>query len=220
MPIPSYSPIADNEIDPESPITSSLLFRLRDNILSILGIDPSNPSPVFTLAPSALVTDTATVADEAQTNVDTRELSAIVSRDGNACEYVEREYHNGTATTGLIDATIVENGNPSRNAQVYIHTVEIVWSSGTPTSIVLDGVITQTPEAPIATFPYTFNIDGSYYDLAWIGGSSNGRIAVKAVHSTGVVTLYVKTYRLGGTNINLTINTRVRLVKFKAKAAP
>lgn len=55
MPVPTYQVIADNEIDPESPITSSLLFRLRDNWLAFFGLDPSTPSPTFTLPPSTLV---------------------------------------------------------------------------------------------------------------------------------------------------------------------
>lgn len=61
MPVPGYSVIDDNEIDPESPITSSLMFRLRDNILSILGIDNTDPAPVFTLPPSSLVNSLQTV---------------------------------------------------------------------------------------------------------------------------------------------------------------
>lgn len=53
MAVPVYSVIADSEIDPESPATSSLFFRLRDNILSLLGIDPATVSPVVDGFPSA-----------------------------------------------------------------------------------------------------------------------------------------------------------------------
>lgn len=53
MPVPSYTVIADSEIDPESPITSSLMFRLRDNVLSLLGVDPATPSP--SLAPQGFL---------------------------------------------------------------------------------------------------------------------------------------------------------------------
>lgn len=56
MPIPNYAVILDDEIDPDSPITSSLMFRLRDNPLALFGIDPSDPSPSITLGPSQLHT--------------------------------------------------------------------------------------------------------------------------------------------------------------------
>lgn len=39
----SYSPIANTEIDPESPITASLLARLRDNPLAIQQGDATAP---------------------------------------------------------------------------------------------------------------------------------------------------------------------------------
>lgn len=39
----SYSPIGNGEVDPESPITSSLMVRLRDNPLAIQEGDPSAP---------------------------------------------------------------------------------------------------------------------------------------------------------------------------------
>jgi hypothetical protein len=42
MTVPTWSKIFDSEIDPESPITSSLIFRLRDNICAVLGIDPAS----------------------------------------------------------------------------------------------------------------------------------------------------------------------------------
>lgn len=37
MPVPTYLDIPDSDIDPESPINYSLLARLRDNILSVIG---------------------------------------------------------------------------------------------------------------------------------------------------------------------------------------
>jgi hypothetical protein len=52
MAIPTYAVIADSEIDPESPLTSSLMFRLRDNILALLGIDPATPSPTMNIGES------------------------------------------------------------------------------------------------------------------------------------------------------------------------
>jgi hypothetical protein len=42
----SYNPIANSEVDPESPITSSLISRLRDNPLAIQEGDSSAPNIV------------------------------------------------------------------------------------------------------------------------------------------------------------------------------
>ena len=54
MPVPVWQEILDTEIDPESPITASLMQRLRDNPLALLGIAPDDPAPVMTLPPSAM----------------------------------------------------------------------------------------------------------------------------------------------------------------------
>lgn len=58
MAVPTYNPIADSEIDPESPITSSLMRRLRDNFLALFGIDPTDPAPVIGLPPSYITSVT------------------------------------------------------------------------------------------------------------------------------------------------------------------
>jgi hypothetical protein len=78
MPVPSYAVIADSEIDPESPVTSSLMFRLRDNILAILGIDPSDPTPTFTLSPSLLqLVETTTLVAAAGTDTAEARISHL-----------------------------------------------------------------------------------------------------------------------------------------------
>ena len=62
MPVPSYNLIADSEIDPESPLTSSLFFRLRDNWLAVFGIDNTDPAPAPALPPSVMKVMAATHA--------------------------------------------------------------------------------------------------------------------------------------------------------------
>ncbi len=47
MTIPTYRLIADSEVDPESPVTSSLMFALRDNFLAVFGFDSTANPPVF-----------------------------------------------------------------------------------------------------------------------------------------------------------------------------
>lgn len=49
MTVPTYSVIANSEIDPESPITTSLVTRLRDNPLALFQIDPATSTPTATV---------------------------------------------------------------------------------------------------------------------------------------------------------------------------
>lgn len=49
MTVPTYSRILDSEVDPESPITQSLLTRLRDNPLAFLNIDTATTNPIANL---------------------------------------------------------------------------------------------------------------------------------------------------------------------------
>lgn len=39
-----YIPILDSEVDPDAPITSSLMYRLRDNLIAVTEGDPAAPS--------------------------------------------------------------------------------------------------------------------------------------------------------------------------------
>ncbi len=47
MPVPAYIEILDSEIDPNSPITTTLMTKLRDNMLAIIGggVDAPNMEP-------------------------------------------------------------------------------------------------------------------------------------------------------------------------------
>lgn len=58
MPVPSYNVITDAEIGIGKPMTSSLAFRLRDNVCALLGIDPATVSPAPTLPLSYFKKDT------------------------------------------------------------------------------------------------------------------------------------------------------------------
>ena len=58
MPVPSWSPIPDSDIDPDSPLTSSLLTRLRDQWAAFFGVDPTAATPPpFDFPPSQFVVD-------------------------------------------------------------------------------------------------------------------------------------------------------------------
>lgn len=91
MTIPTYSRIDDSEIDPESPVTSSLMFRLRDNLLALLKIDIGETSPTFNIVPSILqiadISQYIAAAAVGGTTLDTSEF--IVSVRSAQCETIE-----------------------------------------------------------------------------------------------------------------------------------
>jgi hypothetical protein len=62
----SYSPIGNTEIDPDSPLTSSLFTRLRDNPLAIQQGDPTAPR-IATAALADLAVTTAKLGNQSVT---------------------------------------------------------------------------------------------------------------------------------------------------------
>ncbi len=54
MAVPTYQRILDSEIDPESPITASLLQRFRNNLCALFNIDPATVTPSASFQPSTL----------------------------------------------------------------------------------------------------------------------------------------------------------------------
>jgi hypothetical protein len=148
MPIPTWSVIADNEIDPESPITTSLMFRLRDNVLAVLGIDPADPAPVFTIPPStqqAELNDTfwATGAGVAITTAE-----MIVSVVADDVEWVELA-HSGMFFTNDVPLGGVAPHVGSKTAfsdtggvnhaylivAVELSLIDVIYSGGVPTGV-------------------------------------------------------------------------------------
>ena len=55
MAVPTWSPITDAEIQPEQPVSSSLITRLRNQWASVWGVDPASVSqPAISLPPSQI----------------------------------------------------------------------------------------------------------------------------------------------------------------------
>jgi hypothetical protein len=137
MPIPTYSVIADSEIDPESPITTSLMFRLRDNVLAILGIDPATPSPVFTIPPSTLeAVGPDCMFDQGYgATVTTNEV--VVSVIADDVEWVELMQDVVTVgPTGDVLAHLgYHNNTPLIIVGWNLQLIDVIYASGAPTGV-------------------------------------------------------------------------------------
>jgi hypothetical protein len=162
MPVPSYTPIADSEIDPESPITSSLIQRLRDNWLSLFGIDPSDPAPVIGLPSSILGVGSTGRWNAWVQSGGTTSAEEIISVILDSVEWMELRH---SASSGMSDnpaSTLTNNGNVHPHFsfgtpysdyttigggiyQIFtnVRLVQTIYSSGNPTGvrIVLDETI-------------------------------------------------------------------------------
>lgn len=64
MAVPSYSRIDNTEVDAESPITQSLMQRLKNNVLALLGVDElsTNPTIALGIRGEVFATDTSIIA--------------------------------------------------------------------------------------------------------------------------------------------------------------
>jgi hypothetical protein len=144
MPIPTWSVIADNEIDPESPITTSLMFRLRDNVLAVLGIDPADPAPVFTIPPS---TERAELASSWYASGSSGALTAaeqIVSVIDDDVEWIELGHdafwQNVTASynVGGVCPHVGSFDGITEHGIFYameVTLVDVLYSAGVPTGV-------------------------------------------------------------------------------------
>jgi hypothetical protein len=156
MPVPSYNLIADSEIDPESPLTSSLFFRLRDNWLAVFGIDNTDPAPAPALPPS--VQKTALVVFAASsTSIGAVMTTAehIVSTIAEAIETVDvvpgiilsplHSNDSNSATTSVCLFHRPTTGDPWSLWKAYdVSSIEVQYASGAPTGVRVNDVATLT----------------------------------------------------------------------------
>ena len=77
----AYNTIADSDIDPESPLTTTLLTRLRDNPISIAAGDSGAPKIVTAAITDANVTTAKLESGEQMTTGNVRNATAGVSHN-------------------------------------------------------------------------------------------------------------------------------------------
>lgn len=178
MPVPAYSVIADTEIDPESPLTSSLMFRLRDNALSILGVDPADPTPVFTIPPSIQSVEeyfrfAASGGAGSSSTFTTAEN--IVSKLADDVEDLQMGGIEARDTIGGSASTIFNaaRGNLCHSASnidrvcYAIRLVSVIYSGGSPTGvrIIGDEISESTTAGWASSFDVTVTLANTWQTL-------------------------------------------------------
>lgn len=226
MPIPSWNVIADSEIDPESPLTSSLMFRLRDNVLALLGVDPADPAPAFTIPASYMHPDTAASmgCGTSSQNSTSTGAEVIVAHINSSLETVE-------VIHALLDNQATVGANPPYEAQISGLMIRPIWSSGTCTGIrIAAGVLTEVagnsinPEGLDNTAAeVTITLADSWQEVQTLdrAGLEDCFIEAKARADSDYVYLQFRCRTVSNLTVVL---VRVRLVvartEFKSKAAP
>lgn len=198
MPVPTYSVIADSEIDPESPITESLMRRLRDNVLAVLGIDPATPSPSFTLAPSYM------------TRTDSSTHSIVTNGPTVTGTEVSFARELSASETFKFSGYSISEGGLYGPEQINVTRFELVWSAGAPTSLIVD---TDEPQS------VTIAVDNAYHAIdsgTYNSGSNTYTVEAKVRYSGGIA--YIQ-FRISCTGVfeNRRFVFALDTFKFQAK---
>lgn len=208
MTVPAWSRIFDSEIDPESPLTSSLITRLRDNVLAILNIDPADPAPVFTIPPSVLKIAqsgllTAHLTSSATSDTMTTS-EVIISTIAEDVEVLKIAYCRLLVASPTITDPVVEFGD-----------IDVVYSSGAPTGVRIQntsGTMITLPLTNTFTPVYTRNFSGEGdTQLSLKTRADSTHVYLQARVETGTPYAYGMT-----SNFDMLFT----LSNFKSKAAP
>jgi len=228
MPVPSYNVIADSEIDPESPITSSLMFRLRDNVLAILSIDPADPAPVFTIPPSRQAVESALVPSVGfSKNATVTGAEIIVSAVADDVEEHEVVY-------GVISGVQDHGGGLEVNFEGMFYHIEVPYASGSPLSVIIRGRLGATTSygggvsvsgslaGSITTIKdATIKLTNTWQTLVQYKISSDiTYLEAKARADSNYVYLQLRTCTPNITSMSGSANLVVVRKSFKSKAAP
>lgn len=240
MPIPSYSIIADNEIDPESPLTSSLMFRLRDNWMSVLGIDNTDPTPVFTIPSSVLHAESAPIFSATSTSATTLTSNEeIVSKIVDDVEFVTIEHgaHTNYDTNDLEAETAVttphftvgklynsdsSDGDIASCANATL--IDTIYSSGSPTGVrvVARGKIVTNLGAVAASWSgdVVITLANTWQTILTLGGGLGlaGTLQAKARSDVDNVYLQFRLTSIASKPAHIELPFARR--SFKSKAAP
>lgn len=183
MPVPVYAPITDAEVSPEAPITSSLMFRLRDNFLAILGIDNTNPAPVFqpppyTYTPSAKV-ELISVISSFTSRIDT--LAEVSISDVTKSDWLmprNQQYFTGLAGSLPYPVSYVFFGHLDNFCGANVVNMNVIWAAGTPTDVHVDGRVFGDAMSPGSVFSFDVPIDNAWHNLTYSERTGIGHVYV------------------------------------------
>jgi hypothetical protein len=233
MPIPTWSVIADNEIDPESPITTSLMFRLRDNVLAVLGIDPADPAPVFTIPPSVAKAELNDIFYAAASGAAVATAEMIVSVLADDVEWIELAHSGYQATDDVPDLTVggvsphvgslslPGSGNPSALVgSTELSLIDVIYSSGVPTGV---RIASRTKRAVYSTSAWTISAADVTVTLAntWqtIHANFSGSVDLQAKARATATEVYLQLRTNAGIYSRDFIDIPFNRRSFKSKAA-
>lgn len=201
MSVPTYSKIDDNEIDPESPITSSLMTRLRNNVLALLGVDTTASSPAVVFQPSFIQTsDVGVTRLTAKPSGSTDSAETVISRVASTFESVEIVRGRSDdetpwtdtipqASWAMVDgAVFAGNGNAGD-----ILAIDINYSSGVPSTATIRYSLVGTPRT---TTSLTVAIDGAYHTFR--SSYFNAQLQVKFRALSGLVYMQWRSVEASG----------------------
>lgn len=212
MTIPTFDFIASTEIDPEKPITSSLMYRMVYNWMAVLGIDDADHDPVMTLPPSVMkqtlggsfvLIGAGTSAEIAISDV-SGVCEAIHIGQGMAVQY---------AATDKIPCHFAEAAGGGVVAVVFTN-IEVVYSSGSPTSVTINtdqSTYSGGELASMTSYSDSIPLTNTFTTL-----SSYGSLQAKARATSTQVLMTMKITGSGNHNLHLPISVK----SFKNKAAP
>lgn len=222
MSIPSYNLIPDSDIDPESPITSSLMFRLRDNWMSLFGIDTTDPAPAIKLPPSTqeqgqFSWHTATGGSGATVTSAESILSVITDdvEDWSLGQPYSAPYDTGNSVRVYLAShfcTWHDNGAASIIAAwVGLAGVSVIYSSGNPTGVQIHWVQEDSPASGTATI----TLANTFQTVRNSGG-----IHVQAKARSDGTNVYIQFRLIASAPYKPVINVPLVRKSFRSKAAP
>lgn len=209
MPVPAWAKIDDNEVDEESPITESLMTRLRNQWAAFMGVDPTSVTkPAFTLPASNLeVKESSVLHASSSTGVD--ETAEIVVSD--TTDDAEDIQVYGTVNTSVSPYAFTRVSDTPYE----ITAIDVIYSSGAPTGV---RFFYRANGAPYlsgggACSSYTAPLDNTYHDGIVVGSA---KVQIKARASGSLV--YSRFKCIGANPLDTVVAIAVTRKSFKSKS--
>ena len=235
MTIPTYTVIADAEIDPEAPLTSSLFYRLRNNICALLGIDPSDTNPSVAFQASTLNTgSTGAMSAYADGNTSTvTSAEVIVSRIDATLEQVQTQAlgynHPYNVANHLeigpasIQLAIDNPQNTPQKELTAVVSIDVPYTGLTPDSVDVTLDFVDVLTGSVSSGSVSLPLDNAWhdvYDLTHNASGEHARVQGKARATSTDVYLQLRAdvVKVDTQYPYASVNLNVRRTEYASKA--
>lgn len=237
MTIPTYTVIADAEIDPEAPLTSSLFYRLRNNVCALLNVDPSDTNPSVSFQASRLAVSLSgviTMDGNPAYTIASNELQ--IATIGNSFEYItvqpitldvgpsgvgsagsfatfmQTAGYGGVYTpmTGHLFSDTSGAGSPTKPTFAVL-SLELIYSGLVPTSLVMR-LRDYTGTVTSTSLP----IDNVYHNIGTNGTNCTWKAKVRATATQVFLQLQIDSNLYSGTFVH--VELPIVTYKYASKA--